>query len=928
MKRPRYILFLFIGLLLWPHLLLKQPRINTELSCVDSLFSEKKFQEAIPVLERSKEIAFQSKQWTNYSFCTTKLAEALYNEWGLATSGTTEKLLDEAIQHLDKAGQGATVPTARIWMWKALNHRRQERFADSYAAYSTAIRILEANHFNGKDLAFCYKNAAQILIRWVNYDQADEYLKAGLLSDSTRSHQLSFISQLTASAYWRGDEAQALHYFETGQAMNSNEESARADLELNGALLFSKMGRLDEARQHALKALAYQNTVPKNGDQRLRCLTALAEISWRSDQIYATDSFYRRAESEGFAYFKGKKSRELAKLYTEWGNALLHFNQNAAALAKYQQALIQAFPTFNNPDPATNPALESVPLESWAMRAAARKAMLLLRAPQPGTAARKNAAECFALTFAIAAELRRVYGTDEAKLDLARYNQDIRQAAMLNLWALYRESPASQKAFLQAMFDQLEDTRAAALRDALQQQRALALSGVPDSLLRQEELLRFQIADANAALQNAQITPDPVSVETAQLKVFQCERRYAELLDALQTTNPQLARYTRQIPQSKPADLLAALPDTTTLLSWFDAGDRYLCLVAQRSGLTAFEVPRDSALDQRLSGFLRRLSDKSAQENAPDAFFAEAWALGNALLPAGALPACKSFIIIPDGRLCYLPFEALLMAPHQGNYGDAPFLLRRYTVHYGWSAVLLAMTQKKASPQNGLLHVAPFVEKARDGLAPLPDSRREEPPMAAVHRLTGPAATVEHFLLRANEYNVLQLSTHAHAGGTSQPGIEFYDRTLALPQIYAQRLPAELVALSACETGAGEYADGEGVLSLARAFAYAGAQSLLASQWAVNERSTAQLFTRFYEHLEGGAPRAEALRQAKLDWLNGPEAEARKAPWHWAAFTLSGADGPVKLPGKGWGAWWWWIALAVAALLVARNLFRAKPSRS
>lgn len=249
MKRPRYILFLLIGLLLWPHLLLKQPRINTELSCVDSLFSEKKFQEAIPVLERSKEIAFQSKQWTNYSFCTTKLAEALYNEWGLATSGTTEKLLDEAIQHLDKAGQGATVPTARIWMWKALNHRRQERFADSYAAYSTAIRILEANHFNGKDLAFCYKNAAQILIRWVNYDQADEYLKAGLLSDSTHSHQLSFISQLTASAYWRGDEAQALHYFETGQAMNSNEESARADLELNGALLFSKMGRLDEARQ-------------------------------------------------------------------------------------------------------------------------------------------------------------------------------------------------------------------------------------------------------------------------------------------------------------------------------------------------------------------------------------------------------------------------------------------------------------------------------------------------------------------------------------------------------------------------------------------------------------------------------------------------------------------------------------------------------
>lgn len=878
---------------------------------VDSLIRQKQYEQAIPLLEQLRSYYRKTNQWADYQVCTSQLAEALDVREDF---DQIEKMVTEAIWALDSAAQEQTIQAAKLWQWKAVNLRRMSRYPDAFEAYRTAIRLFEMNAYNGQELAYCYKNAAQILVRWINYAQADDYLKAALQSDTTRKNERSIMAQLAANAYWQDNLETAVQYFQSAQLLKGGSKLTQADLQLTGAMLFARTGKLDEARRLALSALAFHDTMPRNGEHRLRCYTTLADIAARAGESNAAERYFQRAEAEGQTFFEGKKSRELAKLYTEWADFCVQNAQTGRALLFYQIAIVQAFPTFDNQDPAVNPKPEDIPLESWAMRAPARKAMLLLHTTKPDVAARRNAAECFQLSFAAAAELRRVYGADEAKIFLAQYNQNIRREAALNLWALYHELPNRPPGLLAQLFTLLEDTRAAALRDALQQQRALALSGVPDSLLQQEEMLRFQIAEARKVLQDAQETRKSLSIDTARIHVFQCERRHAELLDALQTTNPQLARYVRQTPNVNPATLQAALPDSAALLSWFDAGDRYLCVVARRDGLTAFEVLNDSIFDRRLAGFLARLADRSAQQNAPDDYFAEAFALGECLLPGQLLASVRALVVVPDGRLCYLPFEALLTAGYRGGFGSAPYVLRTHTVRYAWSAALLTTPPARlVAAEKDFLHVAPFVETARDGLAPLPGSRQEQPAGVTVTGLFGKTATAEAFLGKCAQFNVLQLSTHAHAGGTVQPGIELFDRTLTLPEIYAQRLPAVLVALSACETGAGEYTEGEGVLSLARAFAYAGAESLLASHWAVNERSTAELFTRFYEKIENGAPRAEALRQAKLNWLNGPEADARKAPWYWAAFTLSGADGPVDLHRSAGGAWWWvWVAIAGA----------------
>jgi CHAT domain-containing protein len=105
------------------------------------------------------------------------------------------------------------------------------------------------------------------------------------------------------------------------------------------------------------------------------------------------------------------------------------------------------------------------------------------------------------------------------------------------------------------------------------------------------------------------------------------------------------------------------------------------------------------------------------------------------------------------------------------------------------------------------------------------------------------------------------------------------------------RLDADLVVLSACETGLGEIRGGEGIIGLTRAFQYAGARSVLASLWRVDDRATAELMERFYHHLRAGKPKAEALRAAQLDLLgaqSGHPGRNAAAPYFWASMQLFG----------------------------------------
>ncbi|MCR9055441.1 MAG: CHAT domain-containing protein, partial [bacterium] len=99
---------------------------------------------------------------------------------------------------------------------------------------------------------------------------------------------------------------------------------------------------------------------------------------------------------------------------------------------------------------------------------------------------------------------------------------------------------------------------------------------------------------------------------------------------------------------------------------------------------------------------------------------------------------------------------------------------------------------------------------------------------------------------------------------------------------------------SACQVGAGQLQRGEGIISLARAFAYAGAKSLVFPIWSVNDGKTAELMGYFYKYLAEGAPKDEALRSAQLKYLDQQPSNFAKHPAFWAAFSAVGDMAPIK----------------------------------
>ena len=846
-----------------------------------------------------------------------------------------------ALAVLQKSKQSDQQFAAKIWSWRGFLFRMQERYGEALEAYQSSIHILEKSGYS-RDLSFALNNAATIFTRRNDYKSANAYLKNALLGDTAYSFTKSICVNLAENYFWEDSLQQALYWYKVGLTKPTGSPRTEANLQSLGGALMLKNNELHEARRLTLAALPFFLSDPKETDNRLRSLTTLADIAARQHQPRQAEAYYRQAEAEGKKSYTFK-SREMAKLYIEWGRFLEKQRQPERALACYQQALIQAFPKFNSLNVSDNPSLEEAWLESQAMEAALAKAMVLAPLDPPpsaplklfesqamdavqakgnvlmGRQQREASAHCFDLAFAVAARMRRTYGNDADKLALAANLRPALNAAVLNLQKIYaaNQSPAT----LLRLFELLEQTRATALSDALRQQRGLALAGIPDSLLAREESLRREDAALSSDLKKSELSRDTAAVARLQPVAFRASMAYSDLMSRLQNQHPQFRQYTQADQAAQVTEIAKSLPDTTALLSWHDAGDRYLCVILQRGHLSLHEVLRDTTLDNTLAHFVALLSDKNAQEHNPTAYFRFAHFLGQKLLPSALLSNAKSLIIIPDGLLGRLPFEALLTQPHTGGYGNAPYLLRSHTVQYAWSGTLLTQPPLAASVGRGMLQLAPFATSARDGLPLLPNSLRDKPDDISANVLQGAEATTSVFLEKAPLFAALHLSTHASAGGRAVPGIEFADRTLAVPEIYAQRLHASLVSLSACETAAGPFAQSEGVLSLARAFAYAGAQSLVASHWPVNERSTADLFSAFYENLKRGLPKAESLRQAKLAYLASAEMDARKVPFHWAAFTLTGMDGKVQME-RG-GQWWKW-GLALALLVFALLGFRGR----
>ena len=239
----------------------------------------------------------------------------------------------------------------------------------------------------------------------------------------------------------------------------------------------------------------------------------------------------------------------------------------------------------------------------------------------------------------------------------------------------------------------------------------------------------------------------------------------------------------------------------------------------------------------------------------------------------------KNLIIIPDGAIHYLPFEALIL--------DQKMPLVSYA-----SSLLLYQEQKKITSTFNDVKIGAF--SASNTTSKLP---KASPEINAILSIFDGVAYLnsskKDFESKANDFNVLHLAMHSKIDEIHPEfsSLNFYgddDNQLFISELYNETLKANMVVLSACDTGSGFYENGEGVISLSRAFNYAGVPSTVMSLWKVDDEATATIMTYFYEHLKRGEFKDEALKNAKLDYLENADDDLLKHPYYWSGFVITG----------------------------------------
>jgi len=295
----------------------------------------------------------------------------------------------------------------------------------------------------------------------------------------------------------------------------------------------------------------------------------------------------------------------------------------------------------------------------------------------------------------------------------------------------------------------------------------------------------------------------------------------------------------------------------------------------------------------------------------------------------------ENLTIIPDGVLHYLPFEMLVQ---KGSY-----ILKENTISYGNSLTsLIALKNKEGATGNKMLAFAPEFNAKIAQEAPEEQTRQlgkltyNDDEVNGIKNFYDASifiddkATLSNFLAEISNANIVHLATHATANDQfpdysylafSEDVME--DNILYIKDLYNMSLDADMVTLSACQTGIGKLRKGQGMLSLSKGFYYAGAKSIVNTLWKINDKSTVKLMEYFYEGLSKGKSKKSALREAKLKYLETTEDDLLKHPYYWAAFVVSGDTAPIT-PKKNY----WWIGIVGASLLTFMFLYSKRRNSS
>jgi len=594
-----------------------------------------------------------------------------------------------------------------------------------------------------------------------------------------------------------------------------------------------------------------------------------------------------------------------------------------AGLGQWQQAIAdceRALQTLNQADLATE-------LELLSGQATVLKKYALIR---QDWSVLRSAATVYARALDCLDSLRMQMTSSDTRLQWVNRKYVLLGDALEANFTLWEKT--GEASFLETAFSIAERSKSLQLVENLRNEQAESFAGIPDSLLAKANALELEINYLeNKRLASLQRDNESLAKETEQAIAVK-RRTLAAMVADFEANFPDYynLKYSRKT--ASPDDIRAAfLQPGQAMTEYFATDSLIFAFVMTEQTFKGVRIPRDFplsdwvfAMRSSIQGYATASSHVA--DSLSEIYVTTAYRLFQKIVEPvekAGLAGHKNWIIVPDRELAILPFEALLreVPPVAHRFKSHAYLLRDYAVSYAYSATQLSdlLLNPYQRPPKTMAAFAPDFKENRFGLSALRHNRREARSVGAMFGgdvLEGGAASAEAFRRDAGKYRMLLLATHGKASDDpDKPShLVFSPEKDSVFHVYSKdlfqmRLPAALVVLSACETNIGEYRTGEGVISLAKGFFHAGARSMVATLWSVDDAKNADLMLQFFQHIREGMPKDGALQQAKLNHLIArPHDEAH--PFFWAAAVATGDMAPMDFSSP-----WRWVFYAAAILM-------------
>lgn len=646
---------------------------------------------------------------------------------------------------------------------------------------------------------------------------------------------------------------------------------------------------------YATNAFILSKSIAEKTPTHSNLLAATLALNWIGKSYYLLGNYEQAVEYYKSALKRhnailGNRGNVVAYSYLGLANAEKARGHLTKALLLCQSALIASHLDFHSNKLSSNPTPEQALSDQSLFESLVLKAELLSqRFNSTGRLADlHNAYLTYECALAVADAMRKSYNALDTKWFFATQVRPAYLRAFETAYSFYQHTHKADDQ--ERAFSLLERAKAAALTDVTRE-LLIKPANVPADLLAQERALQRTITTLK--LHDAD-TP-PTKLTDAQIRLAQLQQRLENEFPAYYR-----AKYRPQSVQA--AQVRATLDNQTAYLSYLLTPNALYVAVVTHEGLHISRRANSKALTTAVQTLRTALYTNPGLGNyigAAAARTAYRWLIDPV---AHQLAGKDRLIVSRDGDLHRLPFDVL----ETGQTTD-DFLVKHHAISYVASASAL-LNRPGAGPDkqaNSLLGLAPFTEPTNAKaitLSYLPASRSEVEGLPG-EALTGRAATKRRFMRTYANYELLHLATHARANDAepARSYIAFYPDGNP-DKLYAEEIHnlsltrTQLVVLSACETGNGKLQAGEGVMSLAQAFAYAGCPSVISTLWNAHDASTAYLSQRLYAHLQAGHPIDVALQRTRLDYFRSDLFPKLNHPHYWANFVLIGDRQPVYVP--------------------------------